>query len=71
MIPYSSKSGKTSGVTGYKIGRDFILVHFNSTEIYRYSYRSAGRSVVETMKGLAQASMGLSTFISQNQPDYE
>lgn len=70
MEPYSSTSGKKSGVTGYEIGDDFIIVQFYGGQ-YKYSYRSCGVNATKTMKGLAFASNGLSTFIAQNKPDYE
>lgn len=70
MTPYSSTSGKRSGVTAYEIGDTFIIVQFYGGQ-YQYSYSSCGRSAVETMKGLALASNGLSTFIAQAKPQYE
>jgi hypothetical protein len=71
MTSYSSKSGKASGVTGYRIGRDFIVVQFHGSKNYKYSYQSAGKPVVEKMKRLALASEGLSTYITQNDPKFE
>jgi len=71
MRPYNSKSGKSSGVTGYISGKDYIVVQFNNNTIYKYSYKSAGRDAVETMKVLASAMKGLSTYISQYNPGYE
>lgn len=70
MTPYSSASGKESGVTAYEIGVDFIIVRFCSVD-YKYSYNSCGQLATEIMKKLALASGGLSTYISQNAPDYE
>ena len=70
MIPYKSGSGKKSGVTAYQIGDDHIIVRFNDSENYKYTYSSAGSSTIEKMKSLALAQQGLSTFISQNQPGY-
>lgn len=70
MIPYSSTSGKKSGVTAYEIGDSYIIVRFHSAE-YKYSYNSCGKNATETMKKLALASNGLSTFIAQNKPGYE
>ena len=71
MRPYKSKSGKSSGVTGYIPGKDYIIVQFNYDASYKYSYKSAGRDAVETMKKLASAMQGLSTYISQHNPGYE
>ncbi|WP_152267108.1 hypothetical protein [Agriterribacter humi] len=71
MTPYSSKSGKKSGVTAYRSGTDFIAVQFNGKEVYTYTYRSAGRAAIETMKKLASAQIGLSTYIAQHNPAFE
>jgi hypothetical protein len=68
---YKSNSGKLSGVTGYILGKDHIVVRFRGTEIYVYSYASAGKETIEEMKRLAMKQNGLSTFISQNDPPYE
>ena len=70
MIRYKSSSGKSSGVKGYEIGDDFITVQF-ATHTYLYTYASAGKIVIEQMKNLAEINEGLSTYISQNNPDYE
>lgn len=71
MVPYSNKSGKNSGVTAYEIGKDFIIVRFKRSDDYTYSYDSAGKPAVEEMKKRAKRGEGLSTYISQNRPDYE
>jgi hypothetical protein len=71
FVRYKSSSGKSSGVTGYVAGEDFIIVKFQGSEIYKHTYASAGKEVVEKMKGLAKQQQGLSTFISQKRPDYE
>lgn len=71
MVSYKSTSGKQSGVIGYEIGDTYITVMFRQGAKYRYSYRSAGSGNVETMKRLALASRGLSTFITQNKPGFE
>ncbi len=70
MTPYKSKSGKTSGVTAFKIGEDYILVQFSSGQLYKYTYVSAGRPAVDEMKARAMVQQGLSTFISQHNPRY-
>lgn len=73
MTPYANKSGE-SGVLAFEIGTDYILVEFNSgrERYYRYTYASAGRDAVETMKELALAGEGLNSFISSKatQPEY-
>lgn len=71
MTPYSSKSGKKSGVTAYRSGIDFIAVQFNGKEVYTYTYRSAGSTAIEAMKKLASAQKGLSTYIAQHNPAFE
>lgn len=70
MTPYKSKSGKTSGVTGFETGSDYIIVEFNHAERYTYTYQSAGRIAIEEMKRLAAARRGLSTYISRRHPAY-
>jgi hypothetical protein len=55
-----------SGVTAYETGPDYILVQFSgSSDVYRYSYRKAGKVHVEQMKALAKAGKGLSGYISR------
>jgi len=71
MKPYSSRSGKKSGVIAFETAGDFIMVQFRGFETYKYSYSSAGASVVERMKFLALSQQGLSTFIAQQNPVFE
>jgi hypothetical protein len=54
-----------SGVVAYEIDLQKISVEFVSGDIYDYTYGSAGRARVETMKALAEAGRGLATFISR------
>lgn len=70
MKPYISRSGKESGVSGYEIYAEGILVQFNAVN-YMYTYASAGHAVIEEMKVLALNQKGLSTYISRNNPPYE
>lgn len=65
MTPYSSTSGKKSGVTAYEIGKDYITVKFDRNQ-YTYTESLNGKAVIEKMKSLAIASSGLSTYISRN-----
>lgn len=59
-------SGGDSGVSGYEIGSDYILVKFSGTiKAYRYSYRKAGHNHVENMKQLAQSGSGLNSYINK------
>jgi len=72
MTPYTSKSGKNSGVEAFQVGNDFIRVKFkHEPNPYKYTFRSAGKMVVEEMKSLAIDQRGLSTFIAQNNPGFE
>ena len=68
MERYLNLSGD-SGVAGYEIGVDYILVQFHTDMFYRYSYARAGRHHVERMKVLAAAGRGLSTYISRHVHD--
>ncbi len=59
-------SGGDSGVSAYEIGADYIKVKFSGTSrSYVYSYRKAGSSHVENMKGLAIKGSGLNSYINQ------
>lgn len=71
MQPYKSKSGGTSGVTGYEIGKNYINVQFTDGSVYQYTYVTAGTATVETMKQLAGEGQGLSTFITQHRPGFK
>jgi len=64
MKRYKNLEGH-SGVTGYEILPDAIAVQFNYDAVYRYTYASAGKRIIEKMKELAIAGKGLSTYISQ------
>lgn len=66
MVPYLDIDGD-SGVLSYEFGADYIDVQFKKTlKIYRYSYNSAGKNNVDTMKELAQNGNGLNAFINKN-----
>ena len=68
MKPYKSKGGKHSGVVGHQPGKDYIIVQFESGELYKYTNASAGTETIETTKELATATNGLNTFISRKDP---
>lgn len=56
--------GGDSGVAGYELGTDFIIVIFkNGKRPYRWSYRKAGEQHVENMKQLAKSGHGLNSYI--------
>lgn len=63
MKTYANINGN-SGVTAYKPGRQSIIVQFSNNTVYKYTYKSAGKAVVEKMKVLAEDGRGLSTYIS-------
>ena len=65
MKRYGNRHGR-SGVLAYEIGPDSISVRFVNGDVYRYTYRSAGRARVEQMKVLAESGQGLSSFISRH-----
>ena len=64
LKPYRNRSGR-SGVSAYAIGEGFILVHFVRDGTYEYTDARPGRMHVRNMQTLAQAGIGLSTYISR------
>lgn len=66
MERYSNLGGD-SGVRGYEIGSDHIIVWFKgNTKSYTYSYRRAGSSHVENMNNLAIKGHGLNSYIMRH-----
>jgi hypothetical protein len=65
---YLNLSGD-SGVTGYELGSDYMLIEFRTGARYRYSYASAGAEHVERMKALAVEGRGLCAYISRHVHD--
>ncbi len=58
--------GGDSGVEGYEIGPDYIVVKFKKTvRTYTYSYDSAGEEPVELMKEKARNGEGLNEYINR------
>lgn len=58
--------GGDSGVEGFEIMQDCIVVKFFKTSrLYTYSYASAGMEKVETMKKLALSGEGLNEYINR------
>lgn len=56
-----------SGVTHFEIGGDYVKVWFaKASRPYTYSYASAGRHHVETMKQLAERGDGLNGYINDH-----
>lgn len=64
MERYANRNGD-SGVAGYEIGRDHIVVQFTSGAVYEYTNLSAGSGNIETMKANALAGSGLCSFIKR------
>jgi hypothetical protein len=62
--PYQNLSGN-SGVAAYEIEPQGIRTEFVDGPVYLYTYESAGKENVETMKVLAENGLGLSTYIAQ------
>ena len=58
MIRYKNLGGD-SGVAGYELGIDYVMVVFiGGKKTYRWSYRKAGQQHVENMKQLAETGKG-------------
>jgi hypothetical protein len=74
MENYANDNGN-SNIVQYLKGDDFIVVRFKGGKhiFYKYTYASAGKNSVETMKYLAEQGSGLNSFISSKatRPDYE
>lgn len=54
-----------SGVYRYETGDDYITVQFKTGAVYKYTYQSAGKDNIETMKILAESGNGLNSFINK------
>jgi hypothetical protein len=66
MEPYKNKS-KTSGVTNYEIGEDYIGIKFKGkSTVYIYSESVIDKEHIDAMKKLAISGRGLGTYISQH-----
>ncbi|TDQ09461.1 hypothetical protein [Pedobacter metabolipauper] len=61
-----ANNNRDSGVSGYQIGSDYILIEFTSGSIYEYTNASAGVGNIGTMKSLARSGSGLNSFINRN-----
>ncbi len=71
MERYYTRSGKPSGVTGYEIGTDYIIVRLNNGFTYRYSDASCGAENVQNMIACAKDQSGLHTYIQRNDLGYD
>jgi hypothetical protein len=65
MQYYANQRGN-SAVRAFEIGEDFVLVQFNTGAKYLYSYKSAGKVNIETMKVYAMRGYGLNGFINSH-----
>lgn len=65
MTRYKNIDGD-SGILAYEFGADFIRVQFGQGMPYRWTYASAGRQHVETMKLLAVRGDGLNAYINRH-----
>jgi hypothetical protein len=68
MHPYQSSNHDT-GVIAYQKGSGHIAVKFKDGSVYLYTNKSAGRNSINQMKKLAEAGVGLTTYISQHVKD--
>jgi hypothetical protein len=69
MQSYSSR-GNRSGVTGYEIGEDFIIIQIMNRMNYKYTYASCTKQHVDKMISCANNQMGLGTYLSKYSPAY-
>lgn len=60
---------QSSGITHFAVYDTGITIHFG-TKAYRYTHESAGREHVAAMKRLAEAGLGLGTYIRANSPEH-
>lgn len=64
MKRYRNLDGN-SGVTAYESGDGFIRIRFVNGETYEYTAEVTGRAHVANMQKLAQAGLGLATYVSR------
>jgi predicted AlkP superfamily pyrophosphatase or phosphodiesterase len=66
MMEKYKSSERSSGVSLFEIGTDYIQIQFStSSRRYCYSYQKAGEHHVEQMKILAKKGSGLNTYINR------
>jgi len=58
--------GGNSNVVSYEYGDTYITIQFASGSPYTYSYESARKANIETMKKLADSGQGLNSFVMRN-----
>jgi len=64
MKRYRNLDGN-SGVAAYESGDGFIRIRFVNGETYEYTDEVTGRAHVANMQKLAQAGLGLATYVSR------
>lgn len=64
MKIYSNRGGD-SGVTAYEIGPSQIIVQFKDGSQYLYNSQRPGAATVSEMQRLADAGIGLNSYISR------
>ncbi|CAM0997344.1 KTSC domain-containing protein [Rhodanobacter sp. Root179] len=64
MKRYRNLDGN-SGVTAYECGDGFICIRFVNGDTYEYTDKATGREHIANMQKLAQAGLGLSTYVSR------
>lgn len=65
MQTYANLGGD-SGVRGFDISADSIIVEFKDSSLYLYTHATPGQLAVEEMKRLAVAGQGLNSYISRH-----
>lgn len=55
-----------SGIIGYDISPESILIEFKGGTKYLYDYKTTGKEIVENMKILAINGTGLHSYILKN-----
>ncbi|RXJ90546.1 hypothetical protein CRV01_05160 [Arcobacter sp. CECT 8983] len=65
MTIYKDINGD-SGVLGFEIDEDRIVVEFRGGSKYLYTYTSTGNEHIENMKELAKNGDGLNSYINKN-----
>ena len=63
MSPYQNR-GADGGIVAYEYGSDWIRLQFVGGKIYEYSASKIGVANLQTMKRLADAGDGLTTFVN-------
>jgi len=75
MTPYDNGITNAKGIMAFKIGDDFIILKFRGflglIYTHTYTYISAGKETVESMKRRALSSHGLNSFLTQYEPKFK